>query len=72
MPLTKYIKDGMAPEVARAMVDAFATVTNRLNELGHETSPTSIAQKLSTLIHEGETDAVKLAEAVLAAFIPRT
>lgn len=69
MPLKKYLNEtGIAPEVARAMVDAFATVIARMKVLGLKPDPASIAQRVSSLAHAGETDAARLAEAVLRSF----
>lgn len=51
------------------MMDAFAVASARLDELGLNTNPTSLAQRLSTLVNEGETDATRLAEALLESFI---
>jgi hypothetical protein len=73
MPLKKYLNDpGMAPETARAMMDAYEAVLNAIVAKGISgVSTTAIAQKLSNLVHEGETDAVRLAEAILKGLRPK-
>lgn len=72
MPLKKYLSEpGITPEAARAMMDAFAIASARLNELGLKTSTTALAQRLSTLVNEGQTDAARLAEALLDSFLSK-
>lgn len=72
MPLKKYLDEAqIAPEVARAMVEAFAAVTTRAAELGHEMSPSYIVQKLAALAAEDVTDAQKLTEALLEPLISK-
>jgi hypothetical protein len=72
MPLKRYLDEpGITPEAARAMTEAFATVTAKLKELGLGIPAATVAQKLLHLAHEGEADAASLAAAVLEAFLPK-
>lgn len=72
MPINKYLNDpSIGADAAKVMSDAYETVLNAIATRGiRGVSTAAIAQKLSRLVHEGETDIARLTEAILEGLRP--
>ena len=72
MPIRKYIDHSITPEVAKAMMKAYALACQTLEENGlNNISTQALAAKISALAHAGESDAKRLADLAMTEILQR-